>query len=132
MDCGLPGSSVQGISQARIQETRGQSLGWEDPLEKEVGTHSSILGWEIPWTEEPGRLQSMGLQKSQTGLSNLAQYLPQLLRNVGWDSFKHLRGVKTTLQCIKAKVEGRSVVCYADLLGYCEIRQPGKGRKAQG
>ena len=46
--------------------------------------------------------------------------------------FKHLRGVKSTLQCVKAKVEGRSVVCYADLLGYCEIRQPGKGRKAQG
>ena len=44
-----------------------QSLGQEDPLEKEMATHSSILVWEIPWTEEPGGgLQSMGLQKSQT------------------------------------------------------------------
>ena len=41
-----------------------QSLGREDPLEKEMATHSSILAWEIPWTEEPGRLQSKGLQES--------------------------------------------------------------------
>ena len=53
-----------------MQETWVQSLGQEDPLEKEVATHSSILAWEIPWTEEPDTLQSMGLQKSQTGLSN--------------------------------------------------------------
>ena len=48
------------------QETQVQSLGWEDPLEKEKATHSSILVWEIPWTEEPGGLQSMGLQKNWT------------------------------------------------------------------
>ena len=46
------------------------SLYWEDPLEKELSTHSSILAWEIPWTEEPGSLFSMGSQKSQTRLSN--------------------------------------------------------------
>ena len=40
-----------------------RSLGWEDPLEKEMATHSSILAWKIPWTEEPGRLQSIGLQR---------------------------------------------------------------------
>jgi len=39
-----------------------QSLGWEDPLEKEMATHSSILAWEIPWADEPSRLQSMGSQ----------------------------------------------------------------------
>ena len=49
---------------------RVQSLGLEDPLEKEMATHSSILAWEIPWTEEPGGLQSTGLQKSLTQLSN--------------------------------------------------------------
>ena len=43
-------------------ETRVQSLDWEDPLEKEMATHSSILAWKIPWTEDAGRLQSMGLQ----------------------------------------------------------------------
>ena len=44
-------------------ETQVQSLGWEDPLEKEMVTHSSILAWRIPWTEKPGRLQSMGSQR---------------------------------------------------------------------
>ena len=44
-------------------ETWVQSLGQEDPLEKEMATHSSILAWKIPWTEEPGRLQFMGLQR---------------------------------------------------------------------
>ena len=43
-----------------MPETRVQSLGWEDPLEKEMATHSRTLAWKIPWTEEPGRLQSMG------------------------------------------------------------------------
>ena len=45
-----------------VQETRVQSPGWEDPLEKGMATHSSILAWRIPWTEEPSRLQSMGLK----------------------------------------------------------------------
>ena len=46
-----------------MRETRVQSPGWEDPLEKEMATHSSTLAWEIPWTEEPHRLQSTGLQR---------------------------------------------------------------------
>ena len=54
-----------------MQETQVQSLGQEDPLEKEMATHSSTLAWKIPWTEEPGRLQPMGetahgVAKSQT------------------------------------------------------------------
>ena len=44
-------------------ETQVQSLGWEDPLQKGLATHSSILAWQIPWTEEPGGLQSMGSQR---------------------------------------------------------------------
>ena len=46
-----------------VQETWVRSLGWEDPLEKEMATHSSILAWRIPCTEEPGGLQSTGLQR---------------------------------------------------------------------
>ena len=46
-----------------MRETRVRSLGQEDPLEKEMATHSSILAWKMPWTEEPVRLQSMGLQR---------------------------------------------------------------------
>ena len=53
-----------------MQETEVPSLGQEDPLEMEIATYSSIPAWEIPWTEEPGGLQSMGLQKSQTQLSD--------------------------------------------------------------
>ena len=46
-----------------VGETRVQSLGWENLLEKEMVTHSSILAWKIPWIEKPGRLQAMGLQR---------------------------------------------------------------------
>ena len=46
-----------------MQETQVQSLGWEDPLEKEMANHSSTLAWRIPWIEEPGRLQSKGWQR---------------------------------------------------------------------
>ena len=91
MDCRPPGSSVLGISQARIlewvaisfcksyilgslvaqmvkrlpatQETRVRSPGWEDSLEKEMATHSTILALKIPWMEESGGLQSMGSQR---------------------------------------------------------------------
>ena len=49
-----------------VQETRVRFQGLEDPLEKEMATHSSILAWRIPWIEEPGGLQSMGLQESDT------------------------------------------------------------------
>ena len=52
-------------------ETQVQSLGWEDPLEKGMATHSSTLAWRIPWTEEPGGLQSKGLQ-SWTRLKRLS------------------------------------------------------------
>ena len=69
---GFPGgaSGKEPACQCRRHETWVQSLGQEDPLEKEMAAHSSILGWEIPWTEEPGGLQSIGSQKSQTQLSN--------------------------------------------------------------
>ena len=46
-----------------MRETRVRSLGWEDPLEKEMAIHSGTIAWKIPWTEEPGRLQSMGSQR---------------------------------------------------------------------
>ena len=53
-----------------MQETQVRPLSQEDPLEKEIATHSSILAWRVSGTEEPGELQSMGLQKSQTRLSD--------------------------------------------------------------
>ena len=53
-----------------MQDTGVRSLSQEDTLEEETATHSSILAWEIPWTEEPGRLQSMGSQKSWIQLNS--------------------------------------------------------------
>ena len=61
---------LSGKESACNAETRGQSLGQEDSPEKEMTTHSSVLAWKIPWTEEPGGLQSMESQKSQTQLSD--------------------------------------------------------------
>ena len=61
-----PGDSVVAQTVNRLstmQETQVRSLGWEDPLEKEMAVHSSTIAWKIPWTEEPGRLQSMGSQR---------------------------------------------------------------------
>ena len=69
---GFPGGSVVRNLSANAGDTGSipeDPLG-EDPLEKEMAIHSSILAWEIPWTEEPGRLQSMVSQQSQTGLSD--------------------------------------------------------------
>ena len=63
---GFPGGSVVKNLPAK-QETQVRFLGWEDPLEKEMATHSIILAWEISWTEEPGRLQTMGLQIVERG-----------------------------------------------------------------
>ena len=62
---GKPGSLVVQMvkSLPAVRETWVQSLGWEDPLEKEMATHSSILAWRIPWMEEPGGLQSTGSQR---------------------------------------------------------------------
>ena len=53
-----------------MQETWVRSLGWKDPLREEMATHSSILAWKIPWTEKPGKLQSYGVTKSWTWLSD--------------------------------------------------------------
>ena len=60
----VPHSSVGMSSESAMRETWVRFLGREDPLEKEMATHSRILAWEIPRTEEPGRLQSMGLYES--------------------------------------------------------------------
>jgi len=57
------GFPVGGIESDTVQETWLRSLGWDDPLEKGMATHSSILAWIIPGTEEPGGLQSMGSQR---------------------------------------------------------------------
>ena len=64
-------------------ETQDQSLGWEDPLEKGMATHSSFIAWKIPWTEEPGGLQSTALKESDmTNTLNLVSLLAQMVKNL--------------------------------------------------
>ena len=60
---GVPSGSDGKESACNVEDTGVQSLGWEDPLEKGIATHSNILAWRVPRTEEPGRLQSIGLQR---------------------------------------------------------------------
>ena len=66
-----------------MQQTRVQSLGWEDPLEKEMVTHSSTLARRIQWTEEPGKLQSIGLQESDTSEQQIHSLSQQFLGKHG-------------------------------------------------
>ena len=68
MPQGFPGGSVVKNPPAiqELQEMHVRFLGWEDPLEEGMTTHSSILAWRIPWTEEPGKIQSIGLQTVDT------------------------------------------------------------------
>ena len=71
-----------------MQETCVRSLCREDPLEKEMATHSSILAWRIPWTEEPGELQSTGVAKSRTRLSDFThtkQMITEICHSFIWN-----------------------------------------------
>ena len=89
-----------------VQNTWVQSLGWEDPLEKEMATHSSILAWRIPWTEDPSGLQSMGSQR--VGHDSLALFLHC--------DFNHI----LVISCLFAKKNFRLHLCLLHiLLLYC-------------
>ena len=66
MNMGFPQVAQMVKNLPVMRESRVQSLGWEDPLEVGMATHSSIPAWRIPWTEEPGGLQSMGCKESDT------------------------------------------------------------------
>ena len=83
---GLPGGTVVKNPPANIEEQEAQirSLGQEDPLEKEMETHSSTLVWRIPWTEEPGRVQSMGLQRVGHNNNNTGKMLFKITFRVIW------------------------------------------------
>ena len=61
-----------------MQDTQVQSLGWKDPLEEEMAPHSGILNWEVPWTDEPGGLQSMGLQSRHDRATNTSLQMWEL------------------------------------------------------
>ena len=81
-----------------MRETWVQSLGWEDPLEKEMATHSSTLAWKIPWMEKPGMLQSMGSLNMPANLENSA--VPTGLENVSFHSNPEERQCQVTFKLL--------------------------------
>ena len=86
----------------KLQETRVWSLGREGPLGKEVATHSNILAWDIPWTEEPDGLQSMGLQKSLTQLSDwVSMYQKVWKDNMDWGMILCITSEVDKWDCVK-------------------------------
>ena len=94
-------------------ETQVRSLGWEDPLEKEMATHCSSLAWKIPWTEKPGRLQSMGSQRVwlywATSLS-----LGRMHGTVGYTGFCIVYWVLYTIQTLAVKRPSVGLNCKID------------------
>ena len=92
-----------------MQETWVQFLGWEDTLEKEMATHSSILSWRIPWTEETGRLQSMGLQGSN--MTQQLNHQPRPLSSYGLPSLQWTSDNLLSPDCITCS-NGSSILNY--------------------
>ena len=87
-------------------------LGWEDPVEEGMATHSSILAWRIPWTEEPGRLWSMELQRDTTEVTEYAHMNNQGL--AGWQK-------PSSLECIRLFGEIQAQTCSAQILEFVII-----------
>ena len=83
-----------------MQETWVQSLGWKDPLEKGIATHSSILVWRISWTVEPGKLQSMGLQRVRHDSVTKQQQEVIMIKHTLWKD-DSCYSVKTELEMAK-------------------------------
>ena len=81
-----------------MQKTRFQSLGWEDPLEEGMTTHSSILAWRTPWTEDPGGLQSVGSQGSDT-TEHLSTEHMSLIKKISACALDQLQSSETNTSC---------------------------------
>ena len=109
-----------------MRETRVRSLGWEDPLEKEMATHSSILAWRIPWTEEPGWLQSTGSQRVghdwaiSLHFTSLPHYLPP--EKSVCRSRSNIRTGHGTMDCFKIGKSCILVPCLFNLYAECIMR----------
>ena len=97
----LGGSMVKNLpAMQELQETWVPSLGWEDPLEEGMATHSSILAWRIPWREEPGRLQSIGSQTVTHDSSNLASRHASIYSTMYKHTHTHTHTHTITTHCI--------------------------------
>ena len=106
-----------------MQETQVQPLGWQDPPEEEMATHSSILAWEILWTEEPGGLQSMGSQ-SRTQLNNSIEGRPGTslgCSEFSWGPFPPRSGAQVPQGALTLQFPTRISVCDEDKLSHNEF-----------
>ena len=80
-----------------MQENPILSLGWEDPLAKEMAPHSNIFAWEMPWTEVPGGLQSMGPQRVGRDLATKPQQMPDIIVSIIYTVYNTLTYLHTTI-----------------------------------
>ena len=109
---GFPGGSDSKESTCNAEDL-ASILGWEDPLEEGMATHSSILSWRIPWTEEPGRLQSMGSQRVRHNRATKHSTVIWCLTEfIGLDYDKFLFSIKVFFPC----TESQSCKTEAELL----------------
>ena len=92
-----------------MRETRVQSLGWEDLLEKEMATHSSILAWKIPWTEKPGRLQSLESQRVGHDWATSLSLSFQQIELLKLDTHMYKNEVSVLLNTIRASLVAQLV-----------------------
>ena len=100
-----------------MQESWAQFLGREDPLEKEMATHSSILAWKIPWTEESGRLQSMGSEESDmTWQLNHHQYCTEGLYPIFYILYSFICPVHLSCFCVLVIVPSAAMIFGAGVL----------------
>ena len=106
---GFPGGSLIKNLPAK-QEMQAWSLGWENPLEKEMAIYSSILAWKIPWTEEPGRLQSIGRQRIRHDL--VSEWQQQLILNGNYFVAGIILPASVTCLTLEAMLWGSYVVFF--------------------
>ena len=107
-----------------MQETQVRSLGWKDPLEKGMATHSSIPAWESPWMEEPGGLQSMGSQKSQTRLSDQVHSTTHMGVSYTFPSTKTTKSMTDWYKMNSNMAIKEEPVCARDFLDNFKEMQP--------
>ena len=118
-----------------MQEIWVWSLGWDEPLEKGMATHSSILAWGIPWTEGPGRLQSMELQRVRHDQAKIME--ASLIRWTRWVSLKigdlnwNLSGIKSKGKTLRQTLQGKEFG-YWRSLGGLELEQSWHGEWGEG
>ena len=119
-----------------MQEIWVQSLGWDNPLEKEMAAHYSILAWEIPWTEEPGGLQSLGSQGVREDLATKQQqWILTVLHKLGASTVLILQKTEPCVEAERSPWSDSQLVAVPARISNgasCQAQRSGEGRKNRG